>query len=104
MSDDRTYVDVEALKAGGVDLERIAEQAQQIRTDLLNAIQACAYAGGTGTMGAQFDENYKPNQQIGVDFLNLFNDAIGTSGVRTSRAARSFADAESDANQAASSG
>lgn len=99
---DRTSVDIEALKRSGVDLETIAEQAQQIRADLLNAIHACAHAGGTGTMGMQFDLNYKPNEEIGTDFLNLFNDVIGSSGVRTSKVARSFADAEQNANQAAS--
>jgi hypothetical protein len=101
---DRTSVDIEGLKAAGVDLEKISEQAQQIAKDLLNAVHACAHAGGTGQMGMAFDVNYKPNQEIGMDFLSLFNDAIGSSGVRTSKVARSFADAEQNANQTASSG
>jgi hypothetical protein len=101
---DRTSVDIDGLKAGGVDLEAIAQQAQEIARDLINACREYAHAGGTDTMGRQFDLNYKPNEEIGMQFLHLLNDIIGRSGVRTSKTAHAFADTESEANEVAGRG
>lgn len=101
---DRTSVDIDALKAGGIDLEAIARQAQEIARDLADAVREYGHAGGTGTMGREFELNHKPNEEIGMQFLKLLNDTIGKSGVRTSETARAFADTESNANEAAGAG
>lgn len=98
---DRTYVDTESLKAGSIDIDSIAKMATDIRADLLNAIHACANAGGTGQMGEEWKANYHPNEEIGIGFLDLLNATIGTSGIRTAKAAKTFEDALNDANHTA---
>jgi len=101
---ERTAVDLPGLLNGGVDIQAIAQLAQDIATMLISACAEYARAGGTGEMGAQFDANYKPGEQTGLAFLKLLNDSIGTSGVRTLKTGHSFANAENEADTAASSG
>jgi hypothetical protein len=98
---DRLYVDVAALTRGGVDLDQWSVLADQIAGRIQAATQTYRYSGGTGEMGEQFDTNYRPGEAKALEFLALLVEIVGGYSERTLNAAKTFDQANTDADAAA---
>ncbi|WP_026422139.1 hypothetical protein [Actinokineospora inagensis] len=94
---DRLSVDPEALRNGGVNLDRVADIAVDICDKHLAAVDKAAGAGGTGQMGQRFDTGYRPTEQQATGFLRLLRRTLTQTGSRTIKTAGVFAETSDDA-------
>ena len=98
---DRLYVDIAALRQGGVNIEQLSVQSRLIVNRIRQATATYRLAGGTGEMGEKFQENYKPGEEKALLFLKLLEEVIGSAGGSTLEAARHFERTDGDASASA---
>ncbi|WP_026422624.1 hypothetical protein [Actinokineospora inagensis] len=96
----RFSVDPEALHNAGINLEGVVNVADDICDKLFAAVADARGAGGTGTMGSQFNNGYQPSAQQGLDFLRLLRKTLDDTGAGTVKAAAVFAETSDDAEAA----
>ena len=97
---DRTAVDISLLTNGGINLTQWSLLANQIVNQMRTATETYRYSGGTGEMGEQFDQNYKPGEAKALAFLMMLEKAIGGQSDRTLLVAQNFSNTNQDANGA----
>lgn len=97
---ERLVVDVDALRNGGVNIDRVSSLALRISGELIAAAERYHHAGGSGEMGEKFQQGYRPGAEQGIRFVTLLRDAIGEVGGRTVSTAKSFATTSDDADGA----
>ncbi|GAA3677731.1 hypothetical protein GCM10022267_75710 [Lentzea roselyniae] len=92
-------VDVEGLLRGGVNLDRITSLADSISSDLLAAVEAYRYAGGSGNdeMGQTFGQGYLPGAQRAIEFINLLQRVVHEASEATLNTGKTFEDANNQA-------
>ncbi|WP_329791562.1 hypothetical protein V1227_06475 [Lentzea sp. DG1S-22] len=96
----RTGVDVDALRRGGVNILKTSQLARDISSDLANATVMYGGSGGTGEMGEAFDKGYKPTAERALAFLDLLEEVLGGASDRTLETSRSFEATVDEANAA----
>ncbi|MBK1787783.1 hypothetical protein [Prauserella cavernicola] len=97
---DRLYVDINALNQGGLNLDHWSDLANNITRRVRTATEQYGDAGGTGEMGQQFDENYKPGEGKALEFLTLLEDGVGGLAESTLLVAKNFDQTNDDADSA----
>jgi hypothetical protein len=92
-------VDIDGLLRGGVNLDRITSLADSISSDLLSAIEAYRYAGGSGKdeMGQMFGQGYLPGAQRAIEFINLLQRVVHEAANATVNTGKAFEDANNQA-------
>ncbi|WP_143021461.1 hypothetical protein [Prauserella marina] len=97
---DRLYVDVNILNQGGLNLDQWSDLARNVTRRVRTATERYGDAGGTGEMGEQFDQNYKPGEWKALEFLTLLEKGVGGLSESTLLVAKNFERANDDADGA----
>lgn len=95
---DRVYVDTTALTRGGVNLGQWSSMASRLAAHMRNVTTTYRHAGGTGEMGEQFDQNYRPGAEKAMEFLSMLEEAVGGVSEKTLLAGKKFEDTDDEAN------
>ncbi|MGW1680198.1 hypothetical protein [Saccharopolyspora sp. NPDC002376] len=95
---DRLYVDTSGLTRGGINLSQWSSTANRLAAHMRNVTATYRHAGGSGEMGKQFDENYRPGAEKAMEFLSMLEEAVGGVSEKTLLAGRKFEDTDDEAN------
>jgi hypothetical protein len=93
---DRTAADPNELARLGGDFNRVAGEIAGIKRDLEAAVSENGQTG-TGEMARALTENYRPGEEVALEFLDLFNQLFVEKGNRLLETGRVFTDVDNSA-------
>ncbi len=101
MTNERFAADPDDVSHGGQLFNELSVEIADIKSDFNAAVTSYGQRG-TGEMGEALEMNYRPGEEVAVQFLDLFHDLFVAKGNRLWQTGRSLADTNDEATFVAS--